>query len=118
MARTPGPRTCEPRPLAQARQIRPAAPVGAKDWGPADRSLSRQPGRRRPIRRSGRDPVPTLRPHHHIAAEAGPEHLQHPPCRLCAALAQLCWDDDDAQMDLLRVLVPACDHSGLADVAF
>ena len=44
MARTrwpPGP--VKPRPLAQARQIRPAAPVGAKDWGPADRSLSRHP---------------------------------------------------------------------------
>src|SRR6266480_1919053 len=30
----------EPRPLAQARQIRPAAPVGAKGtWSPADRSF-------------------------------------------------------------------------------
>ena len=68
-------RTCEPWPLAQARQIRPAAPVGAKGWGPADRSLSRQPERRRPIRRSGRDPVPILRPRQAEASEAGPEHL-------------------------------------------
>ena len=76
MARTrwpPGP--VNPWPLAQARQIRPAAPAGAKGWGPADRSLSRQPERRRPIRRSGRDPVPTLRPHQAEAAEAEPEHL-------------------------------------------
>src|SRR5262249_8763591 len=27
-------RTCEPRPLAQARQIRPAAPAGAENLGP------------------------------------------------------------------------------------
>src|SRR6266567_431179 len=34
-----GRRTCEPRPLAQARQIRPAAPVGARSWArPTDRS--------------------------------------------------------------------------------
>src|SRR5215472_5925663 len=31
-------RTREPRPLAQARRIRPAAPVGATNLGPADRS--------------------------------------------------------------------------------
>jgi len=31
-------RTWEPRPLAQARQIRPATPVGAKNLGPAGRS--------------------------------------------------------------------------------
>src|SRR6266568_650343 len=34
-----GRRTWEPRPLAQARQIRPAAPVGARSWArPTDRS--------------------------------------------------------------------------------
>src|SRR6266581_4524074 len=34
-----GHRTREPRPLAQARQIRPAAPVGARNWArPTDRS--------------------------------------------------------------------------------
>jgi hypothetical protein len=76
MARTrwpPGP--CEPRPLAQARQIRPAAPVGAKDWGPADRSLSTQP--ESGVGRFGGQAgtrSPTLRPHHHETAEAGPEH--------------------------------------------
>src|SRR5262249_23681196 len=31
-------RTREPRPLAQARRIRPAAPVGATNLGPAGRS--------------------------------------------------------------------------------
>ena len=36
--------TCEPRPLVQDGQIRPAPPVGAsKNWGPADKSLARQP---------------------------------------------------------------------------
>src|SRR5258708_12380735 len=47
----------KPRPLIQARQIRPAAPVGARNPGsrPADR-LAGQPGRRQPTRRSGRDP--------------------------------------------------------------
>src|SRR5215467_8897332 len=34
-------RTREPRPLAQARRIRPAAPVGATNLGPADRSYPR-----------------------------------------------------------------------------
>ena len=29
-----------------------------KTWAPADKSISRQPERRRPIRRSGRDPGP------------------------------------------------------------
>src|SRR5215471_4822741 len=69
-------RTCEPRPLAQARQIRPAAPVGAKDWGPADRSLSRQP--ENGVGRFGGQAgtrSPTLRPHHRNTSEAGPEAL-------------------------------------------
>ena len=39
MARTAGRRTCEPRPLAQAREIRSAAPVGATTWDPADRTV-------------------------------------------------------------------------------
>src|SRR6516225_4207393 len=47
-------RTCEPRPLTQARQIRPAAPVGALQLGPADSSFAGQPEWRRPIRRSSR----------------------------------------------------------------
>ena len=50
---------CEPRPLAQARQIRRAAPGGARNPDPADRSsLAGQPERRQPNRRSGRDPGP------------------------------------------------------------
>jgi len=81
-----GRRTCEPRPLDQAGQIRLAAPVGArKTWGPADRSISRQPERRRPIRRSGRDPGP--RPYAHTTAKPrkqgrGRKHYPHPPCRI------------------------------------
>jgi len=31
---------------------------GCQELGPADKSISRQPERRRPIRRSGRDPGP------------------------------------------------------------
>src|SRR5215469_17333718 len=46
-----------------------------KNWGPADRSISRQPKRRRPIRRSDRTQHPTLRPHHRRTPEAGPKHL-------------------------------------------
>src|SRR6516165_1700327 len=58
-----GRRTWQPRPLAQARQIRPAAPVGARKPGarPTDR-LAGQPERRQPNRRSGRDPGPDPTP--------------------------------------------------------
>src|SRR6266480_5676904 len=58
-----GRQTWEPRPLAQARQIRPAAPVGARKPGtrPTDR-LAGQPERRQPNRRSGRDPGPDPTP--------------------------------------------------------
>src|SRR6266853_2499221 len=51
-----GRRTREPRPLAQAGQIRPAAPVGARNWDPAGKPVAGQPQRRRPDRRSGRVP--------------------------------------------------------------
>src|SRR6266704_6174716 len=69
----------KPRPLVQARQIRPAVPVGAgKNWDPADRSF------RRTTRAASADsevrPGPrllTLRPHHHKTWEAGPEALIH-----------------------------------------
>ena len=68
-------RTCEPRPLVQAGQIRPAPPAGAvKTWGPADRS-SRRTARAASAEsevRPGPRP-PTLRPHHRKTAQAGPE---------------------------------------------
>ena len=50
-------RACKPRPLVQAGQIRPAPSAGAIKPGarPTDR-LAGQPGRRKPNRRSGRDP--------------------------------------------------------------
>src|SRR5216683_7391225 len=57
-----GRRTREPRPLAQAGQIRPAAPVGARNWDPAGKPVAGQPQRRRPDRRSGRVPGSDVTP--------------------------------------------------------
>src|SRR5262245_26379228 len=54
MARTRWPPICEPRPLPQARQIGPAAPVGAKAGVRPTERYQDNPRRRRPIRRSGR----------------------------------------------------------------
>src|SRR5262249_5377200 len=66
-------RTCEPRPLTQARQIRPAAPVGTLRLGPG-RQLVRRTTRMAPADSQVRpDPGPTLRPHHRTTPEAGPE---------------------------------------------
>src|SRR5436190_21273099 len=72
-----GRRTCEPRPLVQDGQIRPAAPVGArKNWGPAGKSSRKTARRRQPNRRSGRDPgLLTLRPRQVTVGEATPEAL-------------------------------------------
>src|SRR5215467_6630029 len=68
-------RTCEPRPLTQARQIRPAAPAGALKLGPG-RQLVRRTTRMASADSEVRpDPGPTLRPHHRKTPEAGPEHL-------------------------------------------
>jgi hypothetical protein len=68
----------KPRPLVQARQIRPAPPVGARNWGPADRSF------RRTTRAASADSEvrpgprpPTLRPYHLKTGEAGPEAPIH-----------------------------------------
>ena len=92
MARTrwpPGPVT--PRPLAQARQIRPAAPVGAENLGPGRQVDLKTAQRRRPIRRSGRDPGPDPTPAPAETTQARPEaekqdqkHYPHPPCRFGA----------------------------------
>src|SRR5579859_4648290 len=74
-----GRRSVKPRPLAQARQIGPAAPVGAlNDQDPADGPVSGQPSYGvRPDNRSDRVPAPTLRPYPRKPAEAGPEALTH-----------------------------------------
>src|SRR5690242_3487802 len=112
-------RTCDTPASSQARQIRPAAPVGAlKTWGPADKSLSRQPERRRPIRRSGRDPGP--RRYARTGAKPrkqgrGREHYPHPPCRLFAALSARASVRHQAQIVLFWVPPPAA-GAGLADV--
>src|SRR5712692_9220045 len=78
-----GRRTCEPRPLAQDGQIRPAPPVGARKPGaPADRSF------RRTARAASADsevrPGPGPRPYAHTTAKPrkqGRKHYPHPPCR-------------------------------------
>src|SRR6266496_469612 len=95
-----GRRTCEPRPLVQDGQIRPAVPAGAiKTWDPADRSFrrtTRAASAESEVRPGPR--LPTLRPHHLKTGEAGPEalptlslpgrkHYPHSPCRLFAVLS-------------------------------
>src|SRR6266576_257668 len=68
-----GRRTWEPRPLAQARQIRPAAPVGARGWArPTDRSQDSPSGVGRFGGQAGPRPQ-TLRPYQAKTSEAGPE---------------------------------------------
>ena len=68
----------KPWPLIQARQIRPAAPVGARKTGtrPTDR-FARQPERRQPNRRSGRDPG--SRPYAPITSRSGKPRRKHYP---------------------------------------
>src|SRR2546429_6832662 len=72
-------RTCEPRPLAQARQIRPAAPVGAIKPGPGRRIViktARAASADSEVRPGPRPP--TLRPRQVETGEAGPEALPTP----------------------------------------
>src|SRR5215510_6066296 len=66
-------RTCEPRPLTQARQIRPAAPVGALKRGPADRSFRRtaRAGVSRIAGQAGPVPDPTPQPGQTLGSRAG-----------------------------------------------
>ena len=76
----------KPWPLIQARQIRPAAPVGARKTGtrPTDR-FARQPERRQPIRRSGRDPGSRrYAPATSRSGKPRRKHYPHSPCRLRA----------------------------------
>jgi hypothetical protein len=77
MARTAGRRTCEPRPLAQDGQIRPAAPVMPQDLGPGRQIVSQDNTKRRQPNsevRPGPRP-PTLRTRDVEAGEAEPEAL-------------------------------------------
>jgi len=78
----------KPWPLIQARQIRPAMPVGCqKKLGPGRQIVSQDnPMRRQPTRRSGRDPG--SRPYVHTTAKPckpGRKHYPQSPCRLGAA---------------------------------
>src|SRR6266481_8087657 len=69
-----GRRTCEPRPLAQDGQIRPARRQVPETWDPADESLAGQPERASADSEVRPGPrLPTLRPHHRKTAQAGPE---------------------------------------------
>ncbi len=80
----------KPWPLIQARQIRPAAPVGARKTGtrPTDR-FARQPERRQPNRRSGRDqaPDPTRPSRQGQGSRAGSNYPQS-PCRIGAQVSK------------------------------
>src|SRR5215467_4891202 len=94
-------RTCEPWPLTQVRQIRPAAPVGALRLGPG-RQLVRRTTRIASADSEVRpDPGPTLRPHHRQTAEAGPSTYPHPPCRLWAGDRGACRPVGRAQISWL-----------------
>src|SRR5262252_6087671 len=66
-------RTCEPWPLTQARQIRPAAPVGALKRGPADRSCRKttHAGVSRIAGQAGPVPDPTPEPGRTLGSRAG-----------------------------------------------
>jgi hypothetical protein len=80
-------RNCEPWPLVQAGQIRPAPLAGAIKPGarPTDR-LAGQPGRRQPNRRSGRDPG--SRRYAPVQSRSGKprqKHYPHSPCRVFTA---------------------------------
>src|SRR6266487_4097972 len=90
-----GRRTCEPRPLVQDGQIRPAVPVGAiKTWDPADRSFrrtTRAASAESEVRPGPR--LPTLRPHHLKTGEAGPEALP----TLSLPTLRVCPDDGSVQ---------------------
>ena len=84
-------RTCEPWPLVQAGQIRPAPLAGAIKPGarPTDR-LAGQPGRRQPNRRSGRDPG--SRRYAPVQSRSGKprqKHYPQSPCRIFARANEL-----------------------------
>jgi hypothetical protein len=79
-------RTCEPRPLAQARQIRPAAPVGALKRGarPTDRYQDNPSG----VGRFAGQARTRSRPYAHTRPKPrkqGQSTYPHPPCRIGAA---------------------------------
>lgn len=78
---------------------------GCQGLGPADRSISGQPERHRPIRRSGRDPG--LRPYARTRPKPpkqGRKHNPHPPCRLRILNASGSCTDADAQMSQICAL--------------
>jgi hypothetical protein len=120
-------RTCwpvgpvKPRPLTQARQIRLAAPVGARKLGPGRQIDSQDnPKRRQPTRRSGRDPA--SRPYAPITSRSGKprrKHYPHSPCRLrCAWIVyrRLLWQHAD--LPVMSVRDQSCGRLGLLLMAW
>src|SRR6516225_6229353 len=76
MARTRWPSDLATPASSQARQIRPAAPVGARKPGPGRQIVSQDsPSGVSRIGGQAGTQAPTLRPYHHKTAEAGPEAL-------------------------------------------
>ena len=93
----------KPWPLIQARQIRPAAPVGArKTWDPADRSFrktTRAASAESEVRPGPR--LPTLRAHAQSrSGKPGRKHYPHSPCRIFAEPMRGIWMLVSAQIIL------------------
>src|SRR5215470_13368286 len=107
MARTrlrPG--SVNPGLLPQARRIRPAAPVGAINLGPADGSLARQQAASAESEvRPGPRP-PTLRPYRPRTGEAGPEALSTP------SLPIICFHRPRKSVGCLRADLPIMSRWG------
>src|SRR5262249_62317231 len=89
-------RTCEPWPLAQARQIRPAAPVGALKLGPGRQVVRRTTRMASADSEVRPDPGPTLRPHHRKPSEAGPRALSTSSLPTLRSVAMYMGDDGRA----------------------
>src|ERR1700722_8407074 len=107
-----GRRTCEPRPLAQDGQIRPArrrvtehlgpagAPAGARKPGPGGRIVSR-PAREGTSADPEVRPDPGSRPYVRTTAKPrkqGRKLYPHPPCRLCTGQATETYEFGDDQI--------------------
>ena len=115
MARTASRRTCEPRPLAQDGQIRPAPPVGAVNLGPGRRivlqdsphgvsRLGSQAGTQAP------DPTPVSAQNR----KPGRKHYPQSPCRIFASDSWIACARCRRQTSQLWADPPRCNgHLGI-----